>query len=212
MSTKIIYGFDDLGNKVPIGSYSVRQYVGGIIININSSADGTYTFYNAQGTQVSAPSLDTDCTGWTYTVTGATRPKYMVYSGSLISNKWGYNGVTITVANTFYGKVNTDAILALTPQDSDCIWSDLRTMRTNQINGCDDWYIGCGEDYEGARDTSSTLMTIRNNNPRIWTSKVYDTETTTAMYMFNDGGPGAYNMPGSANRTVVYPAIPIRTF
>lgn len=84
MSTRTIYLFDDLGNKVPIGSYEVLtlKSVGGTIFYIDSTGDGNYTFYNAQGTQVAAPTVGTDCTGWTYNVIGATKDKYYVYNPS----------------------------------------------------------------------------------------------------------------------------------
>ena len=58
------------------------KYVGGIIFYIDDTADGTYTFKNAQGQVVSAPTVGTDCTGWTYEVTGATKDKFYVYNPS----------------------------------------------------------------------------------------------------------------------------------
>lgn len=79
---KTIYGFDEDGKKVPIGTYNVipNTKVGGTIFYIDNTADGTYTFYNAQGTQVSAPTVGTDCTGWSYEVTGASKDKFYVYN------------------------------------------------------------------------------------------------------------------------------------
>lgn len=71
---------DDIENALTEVLEGTINYVGGTIFYIDSTADGTYTFYNAQGTQVSAPTVGTDCTGWTYTVSGATKDKFYVYN------------------------------------------------------------------------------------------------------------------------------------
>lgn len=64
-----------------------RLAVGGTIFYIDSTADGTYTFYNASGVEVPTPTVGTDCTGWTYTVSGASKDKF--YAADL-SNKGTY--------------------------------------------------------------------------------------------------------------------------
>lgn len=81
---KTIYAFDEDGNKIAIGTYNVipNTKVGGTIFYIDSTADGTYTFYNANGQQVQEPTVGTDCTGWSYEVTGATKDKFYVYNNS----------------------------------------------------------------------------------------------------------------------------------
>ena len=63
-----------------MASKGLLPRVGGTIYYINSSSTNTYTFYNASGTQVSAPTVGTDCTGWSYFKSGTDIDKYYVYN------------------------------------------------------------------------------------------------------------------------------------
>lgn len=59
----------------------VVKPVGGKIFYIDSTATGTYTFYDDQETLTSAPTVGTDCTGWFYSIDDlVTKDKYYVYN------------------------------------------------------------------------------------------------------------------------------------
>lgn len=65
--------------------------VGGIIFYIDSSATGTYEFYDESGIRVPEPSVGTDCTGWRYRVVspGNSRDKFYVYNENAIVKAGG---------------------------------------------------------------------------------------------------------------------------
>ena len=65
----------------------IRKPVSGTIFYINDTAAGTYQFYNSNDEPVSEPTVGTDCTGWSYSVEGADRDKFYVYSPDTIFKK-----------------------------------------------------------------------------------------------------------------------------
>ena len=164
--------------------------VGGIIFYIDSTADGTYTFYNANGTQVSAPTVGTDCTGWTYEVTGASKDKYyVVYNELYTSKRWTYysNGayvytsLGVTAKNIGAGKTNTATVMsadsgAYITSDSNgypTVWYQIQQMRTNKVGGCDDWFVGSEYELDALRTSGAGSSATWFSGNYIWSSSEY---------------------------------------
>lgn len=164
--------------------------VGGIIFYIDSTADGTYTFYNANGTQVSAPSVGTDCTGWTYEVTGASKDKYyVVYNELYTSKRWCpyIDGAYVRVSTGYTataigsGKTNTAGIMAIDngkyiQADSNgypTVWYQIQQMRTNKVGGCDDWFVGSEYELDALRTSNAGDSATWFSGNYIWASSDY---------------------------------------
>lgn len=172
---KTIYAFDDFGRKVPIGTYLKPDPIGGKIFYIDQSADGDYIFYNNLGTQVPAPTVGTDCTGWTYISTGATKDKYYVFHDNLyLSKKWANEYVDLfhwNYSSEFgTGKSNTEICMSYDngkyAKDNTTIWGVLSEIRESKLNGCDDWFIGSRPEMENLRLSNLTDWFLTN----IWSS------------------------------------------
>ena len=152
-------GFDNILTISFGGAPVTRKSVGGKIYYIDSSATtGIYRFFDANGDEVAAPVVGTDCSGWTYEVVGATKDKYYVFDDySRGECRWTYydngafvfNSIGGTSRNIGYGKSNTEIIMAADngayiSSDSSgkpTAWYLLQQMRNDLIGGCDDWYI-----------------------------------------------------------------------
>lgn len=156
------------------------NYVGGIIFYIDTTADGTYTFKNALG-ETATPSVGTDCTGWTYTVTGASKDKYYVVYNQRYSNAiWGGEGTFLGADGTAIGtgRGNTELAIGSTADVSGSIWETIRTMRANEVGGCDDWYVGSKDEMERLR--SSYIMDFAGHD--YWTSSEVSDDGNGAWY------------------------------
>ena len=167
-----------------------RKSVGGIIFYIDSTADGTYTFYNANGTQVSAPSVGTDCTGWTYEVIGASKDKYyVVYNELYTSKRWTYysnrayvyTSLGVTAKDIGAGKTNTATVMsadsgAYITSDSNgypTVWYQIQQMRTNKVGGCDDWFVGSEYELDALRTSGAGSSATWFSGNYIWSSSEY---------------------------------------
>ncbi len=163
--------------------------VGGKIFYIDSSASGTYTFYNANGVQVSAPTVGTDCTGWTYTVTGGDKPKYYVFHDALYTNKrWTYysdkyvykllgTGTAIGTGKTNTATVmaaNSGAYITSNSNGNPTIWYQIQQMRTSKVGGCDDWFIGSMDEMDALRTSGLVTWFSSSGGSSIWSSTEYD--------------------------------------
>lgn len=185
-----------------------RKSVGGIIFYIDSTANGTYTFYNAQGTQVSAPTVGTDCTGWTYEVTGATKDKfYVVYNELYTSKRWTYysNGayvytsLGVTAKDIGAGKTNTATVMsadsgAYITSDSNgypTVWYQIQQMRTNKVGGCDDWFVGSEYELDALRTSGAGNSATWFSGNFIWTSSESSADSVRAWHY---GGSGWFNL------------------
>lgn len=151
--------------------------VGGVIFYINTSVADTYTFFNASGDRVSAPTVGTDCTNWTYAKTG-TGDRFYAYYGFISSKQWGYYNIkTSATGNSIgAGKTNSSKILAITDTSgyySGSIWEYIKSMRTNKTNGCDDWFVGCNAEYNELK-SSGIVSWFSSYN--IWSSCEQDRE------------------------------------
>ena len=152
-------------------SLPVSGNVGGIIFYIDSTADGTYTFYNDLGAQVSAPSVGTDCTGWTYVATGATKDKYyVVYDQMYTADCWGPSSTLAGASGTAIGtgRSNTESIIGSASDVSGSIWEKIRTMRANEAGGCVDWFAPSKDELLAL--VNSEIMELSG---RIWSSSEY---------------------------------------
>ena len=152
--------------------------VGGTIFYIDTSSINTYKFHNAQGQEVSAPTVGTDCTNWTYEKSGSGADKFYVYestTGLVNSKYWGYYQITTSATGNSIGagKTNTSKVLAITDTSqyaSGSIWEYIRNMRANKTNGCDDWFVGCDAEYDQLRNSGTTGASWFSSN-NIWSSR-----------------------------------------
>lgn len=184
--------------------------VGGTIFYIDSGSTNTYTFYNAQGQEVSAPSVGTDCTNWTYTKSGSSVDKFYVYestTGAVADRNWGYYYITTSATGNSIGagKTNTSKVLAITDTSeyaSSSIWEYIRDMRVNKVNGCDDWFIGCPAEYDKL-GSSGTTGASWFSSKYVWSSREHNSvqsyRHSSAWYQ-------------SEKRQTVNVLIPIRAF
>lgn len=150
---------------------SNRKKVGGKIFYIDSTGDGSYTFYNAQGVQVSEPTTGTDCTDWEYEVTGATKDKFYVFYVERYSSKiWGGSGTLIGASGTEIGtgKTNTETAIGSVADVASSIWEQIRNMRTSKVGGCDDWYVPAREELNTMKNFFSW-----GGSFSVWTSSEY---------------------------------------
>lgn len=164
-----------------------RKPVGGIIFYIDSTADGTYTFYNSNGTQVSAPTVGTDCTGWTYEVSGASKDKYyVVYDNLYTANRWCpyIDGAYVRVSTGYTatsigsGKTNTAGIMAIDngkyiqaySNGNPTVWYTISQMRSSKLGGCDDWFVGSEDELEQLRLSGAGNSATWFSGNSIWSS------------------------------------------
>lgn len=176
--------------------------IGGVIFYIDSTADGTYQFYDANGNPASAPTVGTDCTGWSYEVTGATKDKYYVYNTSAMFSI-GRSGTQThpLVAWTYLDITNQSYI------DGTTYTSGLPSGKQEY-----EYYGYQGRVYESldgtytgtaigtGKSNTSTMMSLRNGvyiqGPQIkWKSQTQYSETI--WYICDQFNKGTYSLNGS---------------
>lgn len=170
-----------------------RKKVGGIIFYIDSTADGTYTFYNGEGTQVAAPTVGMDCTDWEYTVTGASKDKYYVVHNELYRKIWGGYGNLIGASGTAIGtgRSNTATAIGSVADEAGSIWETIRNMRTNAVGGCDDWFVGSKDELDALRTSGAGNSGTWFADDNIWSSSEYDASHSWMwIYTNNQWGRG----------------------
>lgn len=186
-----IFYYSENGIKVSASSSVnvVWPYrVGGIIFYINTSSTNTYRFYNAQGQEVSAPSVGTDCTGWAYYKSGTDVDKFYAYYPTRLSSparSWG-SGITAGAYDDSIGsgKTNTQKVLAVTSAPPEgCIWQYIIYMRNNNINGCNDWFVGCPTEYDQLRNSGTTGASwFTDSAGLVWSSRENESNTLNAFF------------------------------
>ena len=187
--------------------------VGGTIFYINTSSTNTYKFHNANDEEVSAPTVGTDCTGWTYEVTGNSVDKFYVYestTGLVTAKFWGYRQITTSATGNSIGagKTNTSTVLAITDTSeyySRSMWEHIKNMRTNKTNGCDDWFIGCEAEYDLLR-SSGTSGASWFSSKDIWSSHE---GSSTYAYVWGYKYSRWFNYNDKYNQ---YGLVPLRAF
>ena len=170
-----------------------RKKVGGIIFYIDSTADGTYTFYNGEGTQVAAPTVGTDCTNWEYEVTGASKDKFYVVHNEIYRKTWGGNDAQIGASGTAIGtgRSNTTIAIGSVADVTGSIWEYIRTMRTNEVGDCDDWFVGSKDELDALRTSGAGNSGTWFSSNNIWSSSEYNAfRSELWVYNSNQWGHG----------------------
>ena len=190
-----------------------RKKVGGILFYIDSTADGTYTFYNGEGTQVAAPTVGTDCTDWEYEVTGASKDKFYIVNNEKSETRriWGgyetpFIGASGTAIGT--GKTNTATAIGSVADVAGSIWEYIRTMRTNEVGGCDDWFIGSKDELEALRISGAGDSAAWFSGNTIWSSSEFSASRVWVWYQ----GSSAWTTGVSGEKTNAEYVCGIRAF
>lgn len=127
--------------------------VGGKIYYIDDTADGTYSFYDAEGNLISDVSVGSTPSYYKI-LTAGSKDKYYVYHDEIYSSyTWGRSdttGATGTAIGT--GKSNTATLLAIDAVSAvGGIWSKLKKICNDYTNGCNDWFIPSKDEVEALR-------------------------------------------------------------
>ena len=127
--------------------------VGGKIYYIDDTADGTYSFYDAEGNLISDVSIGSTPSYYKI-LTAGSKDKYYVYHDEIYSSyTWGRSdttGATGTAIGT--GKSNTATLLAIDAVSAvGGIWSKLKKIRNDFTSGCNDWFIPSKDEVEALR-------------------------------------------------------------
>lgn len=197
---RTVYHFDDLGRKVPVGSYDDgSKAVGGRIFYIDSNSDEVVEFYDAQGNPLSNVVVGDTPTYYKVTSTGVSgKEKYYVYYDyeytiSHWSCKEGDTWVNEnleTLTSMGSGKSNTNTIMAkdngkyivssISPSNYPTVWYMIQSLRTNLTGGCDDWYLGSLEEMEelklfmDAFESQGITNLFNTTSHGFWTSSEVD--------------------------------------
>lgn len=184
-------------------NWSSWKNVGGTIFYIHASATGSYEFKNASGTVVSAPSVGTDCTNWTYRYDlddYNVDKYYVVYNELYTLKRWCpyIDGAYVRVSTGYTataigsGKTNTAGIMAIDngkyiQADSNgypTVWYQIQQMRTNKVGGCDDWFVGSEYELDALRTSNAGDSATWFSGNHIWSSS--ETSATNAWFwLFN---------------------------
>ena len=169
--------------------------VGGKIYYIDDTADGTYSFYDAEGNVIPSVAVG-DAPAMYKVLTPGTKDKYYVCNTTLYPNSiWTYYkngdyvynslGATGTAIGT--GKTNTDTVMAADngayiTSDSkgySTIWYQLSQARSLSLEGNTDWFIPSKDEMDAVK----TAGIISFNNKYIWSSS--ENSFNTAWYWTN---------------------------
>lgn len=137
-----------------------------------------------------APSVGTDCTGWPYEVTDATKDKYyVVYDNLYTANRWCpyIDGAYVEVSTGYTataigsGKTNTAGIMAIdngkyiqeSSNGNPTVWYTISQMRSSNLGGCDDWFVGSEDELEQLRLSGAGNSETWFSNKSIWSSSEF---------------------------------------
>ena len=168
----------------------IGDSVGGVIFYIDSSADGVYEFYDAEGNVISDVKVG-DKPAMYKVLTPGTKDKYYVFHDEVyaLNSIWTYyhkngNGVYTNLGTSpdiGTGKTNTATVMAaddgayLTSnfEDHSTIWYQLQLTRDATAGGCNDWFIPSRYEIEEVR--KSGLLSF--SNKIIWSSSENNSNT-----------------------------------
>lgn len=227
---RTIYGFDDLGRKVPVGSYDDGlRAVGGRIFYIDPNSDETVEFYDAQGNVISNVVVGNMPAYYKITSAGVSgKDKFYVYKEEVYTNKvWTYyeNGSWVHENTGFTsqaigdGKSNTAGIMSLhdgayitnNAYGETTIWYQIQQCQLNRLDNCNDWYIGTKGELEALRlfinEYISSLSLVNLFANSIWSSS--DDWTIGAQGWSSGGSSWSGNMQ---KQWAMLGLIPIRSF
>lgn len=163
--------------------------VGGIVFYIDNSADGTYFFWDANGDEVNAPAVGTDCTGWNYAVIGATKDKFYVLYNNEIGNGIGYSGnVLVGASGTAIGtgKSNSQKLAAIATSSTGRIGGKLNQINARTLGGCSDWYVGSTEELTALKLSGVGNTPSWFSSRYIWSSSEIK-EDSAYLHYYTDG-------------------------
>ena len=227
---RTIYGFDDLGRKVPTGSYDDgSKAVGGIIFYIDSNSDETVEFYDAQGNVISNVAVGDTPSYYKVTSAGVSgKEKFYIFDNTLYNNKyWGYKDIDIGNTGKLIGdgKLNSYTVLSITDTSqyaSGSVWEWITEQNNNKLNSCNDWYIGSENEIEALRIFSnqqgnslldslgnpvSSWFGTSNLGKSIWSSSTFPGYPSSIRHWFKNNQSWAGN-----SRSVDYSVYAIRSF
>ena len=128
--------------------------VGGKIYYIDDTADGTYSFFDAEGNPMSDVSVGST-PSYYKVLTAGSKDKYYVYHDEIYGSlQWGKHGTTTGAAGTAIGtgKSNTAILLATDAVTATyTIWYKLQQIRNASTGGCSDWFIPSKDEVEALR-------------------------------------------------------------
>ena len=204
---RTIYGFDDLGRKVPTGKYDdgIHLPVGGKIFYILPNSDEVVKFYDSNGNIIKNVSVGDSPYSYDIINPGtAGAPKYYVYNdtvGIVDTRAWGYYRIPTGATENSYGggKVNTEKVMK-NPDgtgyvNTSIFWSVCKPANDESVGGCNDWYVPCRAEI-GALIYSG-LVSFSGKN--VWSSEEYS--STSARYY--NSGTESYNHKGYYYSTVL---------
>ena len=202
-SRQVVVSYTFLG-KTATTTITQSKYigdpVGGAIFYIDSSADGEYEFYDAEGNVISSVAVG-DSPAMYKVLTPGTKDKYYVCNTTLYpKSRWTYykNGKFVytslgTSLNIGTGRANTATVMAaddgayITMDSSGypTIWYQLQLTRDAAAGGCDDWFVPSR--YEMEEVMKSGLLPFSDKS--IWSSSE---ETSSLVWACNNGNWGNY--------------------
>lgn len=210
--TMDVFGFTNSGSKVKIGEIAKRLYpIGGTVFYVNPNSTGaSYTFFDSNGglVQVDDYDLSSFANASYFIKNGTGDDRYYVYeniTGKVAEKYWGYVNIITSATGTGIGdgKTNTSTVLAITDTSeyaSGSIWEYIRNMRTNEVNGCDDWYVGSEGEYDLLRNSGTTGASWFSGG--IWSSD--EVQLTKSQRW--------YRSWSYFNRDAHFDLVPIRSF
>ena len=158
--------------------------VGGKIYYIDDTADGTYSFYDAEGNVIPSVTVG-DAPAMYKVLTPGTKDKYYICNTTLYpSLQWGMYGRSTGATGTAIGtgKSNTNTVMATSAATtSGTIWYQLAQNRSNSLEGCTDWFIPSRYEIEEVR--KSGLLSL--GGKYIWSSS--ENDSYSAWYWYGSG-------------------------
>lgn len=198
-------------------NWSSWKKVGGKIFYINTSGTATYEFKNASGTAVSAPSVGTDCTNWTYRydLDEYNKDRFYVFcpGRAVGGNYWSrYGSSTGATGNSIgSGRTNTNTAYNAITDHNNTIWIVIYIFNVQQkIGGCSDWYLPCPAEFEKLTSSGVDITSYTYYSSDFWTSREYEYDSNYAYYYYKSGSGWTLSINEKASYS--FAGIPIRSF